>query len=76
MKYQYLSIKIISFLLLSTALFSCGDDPIHKDINDAEEVIPVYEPNLEYGLNLDSFIVHKNIIKPNEFLSNILLIST
>jgi murein DD-endopeptidase MepM/ murein hydrolase activator NlpD len=28
---------------------------------------------MEYGLNLDSFIIHKNIIKPNQFLANILL---
>lgn len=31
------------------------------------------EPTIEYGFNTDSFTVYKNVIKPNEFLANILL---
>ena len=73
MKQQFIGIKTLSIFLFIFTLFSCGDDPIHKDIKDVEEAIPEYKPNLEYGLNLDSFIVHKNTIKPNEFLANILL---
>ena len=37
------------------------------------ELDSIPEPIIEYGLNLDSFIVHKNVIKPNQFLANILL---
>jgi murein DD-endopeptidase MepM/ murein hydrolase activator NlpD len=33
----------------------------------------IYVPIVEYGFNLDSFTVHKGVIKPNEFLANILL---
>ncbi len=53
-------------------LFSCGGGPNNENPDVGEE-IPAYEPTMEYGINLDSFIVHKNIIKPNEFLANILL---
>lgn len=73
MKKQVITFNILISSIIFLALFSCGDDPVHKDIKDVEEVTPEYVPNLEYGLNLDSFIVHKNTIKPNEFLSNILL---
>ena len=73
MKHTLSTIKFFSLLSIILILFSCGNDPIHKDIKDVDETIPVYQPNMEYGLNLDSFIVHKNTIKPNEFLANILL---
>lgn len=73
MKQPFTTIKVLSIFFIILTLFSCGSEPIHKDIDDVEEAIPAYEPNLEYGLNLDSFIVHKNTIKPNEFLANILL---
>jgi len=73
MKYPFTIVKTLSLFTIILVLSSCGNEPIHKDIDEAEEIIPAYEPNLEYGLNLDSFIVHKNVIKPNEFLANILL---
>lgn len=73
MKHQFTTVKILSLFIVVLALFSCDNEPIHKDINETEEILPAYEPNLEYGLNLDSFIVHKNTLKPNEFLANILL---
>ena len=63
-------IKTILFFLLAVSLFSCENPTVEKE---PVEIIPEYEPTMEYGLNLDSFIVHKNIIKPNEFLANILL---
>ncbi len=37
------------------------------------EVDTIPEPIIEYGLNMDSFIIHKNTIEPNQFLANILL---
>ena len=61
-------ILFISALLLFT---SCGDDPVEDQVED--EIIETYQPQLEYGINLDSFTVYKNVIKPNEFLANILL---
>ncbi len=73
MKHTLITIKFFVLLSIFLILFSCGDEPIHKDLNDVDEAIPAYKENLEYGLNLDSFIVHKNTIKPNEFLANILL---
>jgi murein DD-endopeptidase MepM/ murein hydrolase activator NlpD len=73
MKPHYLFLNISILILVVLSLFSCGEDSIHKDIKEVEEAIPAYEPNIEFGLNLDSFIVHKNEIKPNEFLANILL---
>ena len=53
MKYPYTRIKILSLFTVILVLSSCGSDPIHKDIEEAEDAIPQYEPNLEYGLNLD-----------------------
>ena len=41
--------------------------------NDKVETDSIPPPNIEYGLNLDSFIVHRNLIEPNQFLANILL---
>jgi murein DD-endopeptidase MepM/ murein hydrolase activator NlpD len=73
MKDHSLFLKVSLLTLVVLALFSCGEDPLHKNIKEVEEAIPADEPNIEYGLNLDSFIVHKNAIKPNEFLANILL---
>jgi len=42
-----------------------------EDILTEVDTIP--EPQFEYGILTDSFTVHKNEIKPNEFLANILL---
>lgn len=69
MKSQYL----ILLFLISFFLFSCGNNSSEENIQLVEEKIETYKPTMEYGLNLDSFIVHKNVIKPNEFLANILL---
>ena len=33
----------------------------------------ISEPTVEYGIETDSFAVYKDVIKPNEFLANILL---
>ncbi len=41
------------------------------DLINEEDTVP--EPNFEYGIQVDSFEVYKDVIKPNEFLSNILL---
>lgn len=42
-----------------------------EDLINEEDTLP--EPVFEYGIQVDSFEVYKDVIKPNEFLSNILL---
>lgn len=43
----------------------------HEDLITQEDTIP--DPVFEYGIQTDSFEVYKDVIKPNEFLANILL---
>jgi murein DD-endopeptidase MepM/ murein hydrolase activator NlpD len=45
----------------------------HIKKSDTTSLIKAKPANTEFGLILDSFIVTKNKIKPNEFLANILL---
>jgi len=49
--------------------------PSGTDTHKEEPTIidTVYTPTIEYGFNIDSFEVHKGVIKANEFLANILL---
>ncbi|MCB9360407.1 MAG: peptidoglycan DD-metalloendopeptidase family protein [Flavobacteriales bacterium] len=42
-----------------------------EELISLEDTIP--EPTFEYGIQTDSFTVHKGVIQPNEFLANILL---
>jgi len=42
-----------------------------EDLISQEDTIP--DPVFEYGIQTDSFEVYKDVIKPNEFLANILL---
>lgn len=46
-------------------------EPVQSDSSTVELKTP--PSNIEFGLTLDSFIVSKDKIKPNEFLANILL---
>ena len=52
--------------------FDEGPNP-HIKKSDTTSLIKAKPANTEFGLILDSFIVTKNKIKPNEFLANILL---
>ena len=74
---QTKTILAISLVIVGTFIFMISLFlPKPEEENIEPEVIEqdtIYEPNIEYGLNLDSFIVHKNVIKPNQFLANILL---
>lgn len=51
-------------------------NPPKSNTNSVTETIKedsIPEPTIEYGFNTDSFAVYKDVIKPNEFLANILL---
>ena len=73
MKNTFTQFNLIFFILTVFILTSCGNDPIENEIDPTAEITEIYQPELEYGFNLDSFTVYKNVIKPNEFLANILL---
>jgi murein DD-endopeptidase MepM/ murein hydrolase activator NlpD len=70
-------ILAVSLIIIGTIVFVWGYFQPRENSNNNETNIigidSIAEPNMEYGLNLDSFIIHKNIIKPNQFLANILL---
>lgn len=67
------TIKPFTLLLIIIVHFSCGNSETKEEADIIEDTTPSYEPTLEYGMNLDSFAVYKDVIKPNEFLANILL---
>lgn len=61
-------------LILSALIFRCSyDDDTLADISIPEDTLPPPKLNIEYGLNLDSFIVVEGRIKKNQVLSEILL---
>ncbi len=71
-------ILAISLILAGALIFMISfflpnpkDDNSNKDLPVQDTIIE--EPQIEYGFNLDSFTVYKDVIKPNEFLANILL---
>ncbi len=67
-----LSLIIIGTIIFIWAFFQPSEisTPQPEDIVTVDS-IP--EPVIEYGFNTDSFTVYKDVIKPNEFLANILL---
>ncbi|NQX97630.1 MAG: M23 family peptidase, partial [Flavobacteriales bacterium] len=73
MKSQITTINNITLFLFTLVLFACGGSTPEKLAEVTKEIIPEYKPTMEYGINLDSFIVHKEVIKANQFLANILL---
>lgn len=73
---RILSALLTFVLAIGVFLFMNRFDetPINSaDNSDTLEVIKAKPKNIEFGLTLDSFVVTKAKIKPNEFLANILL---
>ena len=70
-------ILAVALIIIGTIIFIWGyfQSPKTSASTDNSTTISdsIPKPVIEYGLYLDSFIVHKNIIKPNQFLANILL---
>jgi murein DD-endopeptidase MepM/ murein hydrolase activator NlpD len=70
---------IFALLIVTVAIIFMVVNYMQPDnkssLNDQQDEIitPVYTPTIEYGFNTDSFTVYKDVIKPNEFLANILL---
>ena len=69
---------IVLVIVISIAAFMVKDyfQPIEDEATTVKESAvkdSIPEPVIEYGFNTDSFAVYKNVIKPNEFLANILL---
>lgn len=56
---------VVSFLNPNTSNKKNIEPHLKKDT--------IVAPTIKYGINVDSFDVYKNTIKPNEFLANILL---
>lgn len=76
-----LKFKILSFLaslailIIVLGQYSCEnqhtENATKKVVKTIAKTVP--KANIKFGLNLDNFKVYKNVIKPNEFLANILL---
>ncbi|MBL4594016.1 MAG: peptidoglycan DD-metalloendopeptidase family protein [Flavobacteriales bacterium] len=70
-------ILALALIIIGTTIFiwtyfqPIENNNLQKENSIVTDSIP--EPVIEYGINTDSFTVYKGIIKPNEFLANILL---
>lgn len=61
-------------LVIIVSIFQCSfEDETLADVTIPEDTLPPPKLNIEYGLNLDSFIVVEGRIKKNQVLSEILL---
>lgn len=67
--------KYIFFYLLSLIILSsCGQKDGNYTVTSEEGTDSTEQIiNIEYGLPADSFNIHKGVIKPNQFLADILL---
>jgi murein DD-endopeptidase MepM/ murein hydrolase activator NlpD len=71
---NYLIVGIAVFLLVIIFVVSYSPNKVEVVSTETpKDTIVETVSNIEFGFNLDSFIVYKSKIKPNEFLSNILL---
>ena len=62
---------IIIIALLGVAVTGCDNSPKSIYQSSLEEI--VHEPNMAYGINIDTLLVISSKVKRNEFLSDILL---
>ena len=68
--YRYL----LFFLFVSLIIFtSCEYQEKSRETIEVNEAVELPEPKFEYGVNIDSLVVIKDIVKKNEFLADILL---
>jgi len=63
--------NIIIIALLGVAVTGCDNSPKSIYQSSLEEI--VHEPNMAYGINIDTLLVISSKVKRNEFLSDILL---
>jgi murein DD-endopeptidase MepM/ murein hydrolase activator NlpD len=71
-------LKNTIILSLAILLFSCGNNQENTNgevlfVDSVANIDSIYEPNELFGFIADSFEVYEGVIKPNDFLSNILL---
>ena len=59
------------FIIITYYTSSTNSKPKEKQLIEQNDTI--VPPTIKYGINVDSFTIHKHKIKPNEFLANILL---
>ena len=67
---QLFIIGIVFCLLIFSG---CGEESSELAVQPPVETDTIPEPTIEYGIETDSFVVYKDVIKPNQFLANILL---
>lgn len=65
------SIAIIA--LAAFAIFFLNENKQNTETSIFYKDSTIKPPRIEYGVNIDSLIIYKDTIKPNELLSNILL---
>jgi len=73
MKSSFYYLTIFLLFIFSSTFFSCGSEKTSSQEIIQEDSVKIYTPTIEYGINTDSFTVYREVIKPNEFLANILL---
>jgi len=67
-------LALVLIIIGSVFITGCGQSEGNSiEGDEIIEIVSIPEPIIEYGINTDSFTVYKDVIKPNEFLANILL---
>lgn len=66
--------KKISFVLALVLLLACNSKKQNKETTEKLEAVDtvVYQPEMRYGINIDSFEIQQKRVKRNQFLGTIL----
>ncbi len=64
---------IVFFILVIFLISGCENNQKASSDEDIEKAAPVHIPQVAYGITIDSLSVDTEIVKKNEFLSDILL---
>lgn len=67
-----IALVVIGLIIFVWSFFQPTESHLNQP-HAKEELDSIPIPVIEYGFNTDSFTVYKDVIKPNEFLANILL---
>ncbi len=72
-KYLILTESLIALVIAITAIVFISRPQDGASALSLEEELPIYEANMKYGFNLDSFHVVEGEIQKNQFLADILM---
>lgn len=66
-------VNLWSICIGTILIIGCNSNDNTADVVIPEDTLPEPKANIQYGINLDSFVVYEGTIKKNQMLSHILL---